>query len=442
MRALLVFETPTERRRVPSSQPPLGICYVASYLESRGIQADIVDCHVQKLDVSAAEYDVAFFGVNVGNYQNSLRTMQALKSENPRLRIVIGGPHTLTRARAYMTHAFVDAVIIGEAELTAYELMVQKPHAVRGLLTRTVAGKTVYTGDRPLNLDLDSLPFPALHKVPLEKYRIAYGRHNITSNITTSRGCPGRCIFCSHSPVWRARSAHNVVAEIEWQVQELGVEDIAFSDDSFTQDRKRVVEICERLKERGIGVRWQLRNGIRADRVDYELLELMRDAGLWLVTVSPESGSAESLRKIRKGISLEQFRDAVSWCNDLGILTIACFTIGYPWETPEHLEQTLSFARDLPASFIQFSRVVPIEGTPLYGMLNSDKMDVSTEKSFYSGGMQHSDLRMPEAEVHEFIRRAYRTTLFSPRRLRRLMKQIPAREIRRLAMFALSSESI
>src|SRR3989338_1008868 len=434
---LIIFQTPKKMELYVNTLPPLGMLGIASFLESRGIPTDVVDCYVQKLDVNFAEYDVICFAVNISNLQNTLDTIKLIKEQYPNKKIVVGGPQTLGKGQFYINQKDIDAVIIGEGEFTLYEyLTIPDKTKVAGLLIRDANGKPFYTGNRKLTFNLDIFPFPALDKVPLKKYNMPVKQAHPISSIVTSRGCPSKCIFCFHSTVWRQASAEHVIDEIEWQVNELGVREICINDDNFTLNRQRAWDVCEGIIKRNIDVHIQLKNGIRVDKVDRELLEKLKEAGVWLVAVAPETGSLETLEKIKKEFTLDRVKQVVGWCKELDLTTYALFMIGFPWETKQHVEQTIKFANELDTDFCQFTRVYPMENTPLYNMMNLRPINEFGEDGFQHGTTKYSGMKLKEDEVAELIKRAFRSVYFKPKRALRILKNLSLTDIYYLAKYA------
>ena len=225
-------------------------------------------------------------------------------------------------------------------------------------------------------------------------------------------------------------------------MNELGVKELAVNDDNFTLNRQRVLDICKGIIDKGIEVKWQLKNGIRADKVDYELLKEMHKAGLWLVSIAPETGSPESLRRIRKDFSFEDVRRVVRWCKELGLATFSFFMVGFPWETRKNLEETMAFSKELDTDLVQFGRVLPLEGTPLYEQMGLRPTDEFEENAFLHGGMKHDNLLLSPEEIHDFIRSANRSHYLRPKKMSRLLRILHMRDILSLARYAYASQSI
>jgi len=242
-------------------------------------------------------------------------------------------------------------------------------------------GKLVLTAQRPVIEDLDSLPFPARHLLPMDVYNEVVRENPLRGEICkpmtimiTSRGCPFNCVFCSNCIVWgkrwRGRSPENVVDEIEHVVKTYGIEQIDFYDDNMTLDRKRMEGICDLIVNRGVRVEWFTPNGIRADTLDEDLLRKMKRAGCKKIRLAPESGVQRVVNEvIEKNLDLKSVQQAVVAAKKVGIGVGLFFVIGLIGETKADIEETIRFAyrlRRLGADSFIFSIAAPIYGTELY----------------------------------------------------------------------------
>ena len=183
----------------------------------------------------------------------------------------------------------------------------------------------------------------------------------------SSRGCPFRCTFCDKTVSgsgWRARSAGDVVDELEWCQRTLGIGSVCIFDDNFTLRRRRVVAICEEILRRGLDIHWKCE--ARVDGVTPELAALMAAAGCQTVAFGVESANQASLDVLRKDQRVDQAEAALAACHAAGIETVAYVLIGIPGEGPEQALETLRFARRSGVDFIQFSTLSPFPGTELH----------------------------------------------------------------------------
>ncbi len=310
-----------------------------------------------------------------------------VKQVNKNIAIALIGLHPSARPAECLRQPNVDFVVIGEPEQTVLELAGMLEQGRKGELRKVKGigfvenGETVITAPRPPIQDLDSLPFPARHLLPMKQFFEAAKKMPISGNLRkpsvrmlTSRGCPYGCIFCSNHIVmgrqWRARSAENVVAEIEHIIATYGIRQIDFLDDNIAFDRKRLETICDLIVEKGLNVEWCTPNGVRADCLDSELLAKMRKAGCVSILIAPESGVQRVVDQIiKKKQDLRKVEEVVVAARKLGIKVGCFFIIGMIGETKDDIKATIQYAyklRKLGADRFYFSYATPLYGTELY----------------------------------------------------------------------------
>lgn len=440
-RVLLIYQSPIQKRFYLNFSPPLGILSISSYLSEKGIENRVLDCFIEDLgDLNIKDYDILGFSVNKSNVTNSLRYAQESKRKFPQKEIVFGGPQCTEDPGYFIKKEFIDAVVIGEGEETFYEYLTNEDsHKVKGLYFKDKNSQVVFTGSREYIDNLDMLPFPALDKIDIRKYGFIPKKALPTSSIVTSRGCPYSCTFCFHSLgyKWRARSAENVVDEIEWQVNSLKVKEICILDDNFSLDRARVEKICDLIIKRRIKVNFQLATGIRVDTLDRELLLKLKEAGFYLVSIAPESGNLDTKKRIKKNFDSNKMKDLVTCCKDLGLRTFAFFIIGFPWEDRKEIENTIRFAIELDTDFVKFTRFVLTPSIPIWHEIHDSNMiksvDSGVEQSYFYGG---SNL------VREIMRMAYRRFYLRPQKILKLLKITRLDDLLCLAKYAFNTRNI
>jgi len=236
---------------------------------------------------------------------------------------------------------------------------------IRGLAWRE-GGEVVVNLPRPFIADLDDLPMPMHELLPLEKYRMPLIKGAFTF-IVTSRGCPAGCTYCikhvSYQYSARLRSPKLIMEEL-WRLKELGIDNIHMYADLFTVNREQVMELCERMIEEEIGIRWTCNS--RVDYVDEEMLKKMGRAGNWLISWGIESGNEQILKHARKGAYPDKAERALKWAREAGIKNWGYFIIGLPGETEETIRETIEFAKRLPLDIALFHVAAPYPGTPFF----------------------------------------------------------------------------
>jgi radical SAM superfamily enzyme YgiQ (UPF0313 family) len=361
--------TPYPLEEAPS--PPLGLAYAAAACEAAGATVRIFDYIVSRYTpeklceaLDAFQPDVVGAGSVTMNFPDAVRIIRDAKRHRPSIITMMGGPHvSFDIKNTLMTCPELDLIVVGEGEQTLMELIPvikdrQAWKDIRGIAFRE-EGRIVVTEPRDLIEDLDSLPLPARHLLPISRYQ-ALG---YPVSIITSRGCPNRCIFCLGRRMvgyrGRFRSPSLVVDEIE-HILSLGFTRINVADDLFTANKERVRILCEEIGRRGIDFGWSA--FARVNTVDLETLTLMRRTGCDCVSFGIESGNPEMLKRIRKGITLDQARKAVQYCKEADILPHASFMVGLPGDAPEIMEETSRFAEELDISY-GYHFFAPFPGT-------------------------------------------------------------------------------
>jgi anaerobic magnesium-protoporphyrin IX monomethyl ester cyclase len=266
---------------------------------------------------------------------------------------------------------------------------------IKGLVWRN-GSNVVVNPDRPLIRNLDDLPLPRHDLLPLSDYRAPLVRGPYAF-VVTSRGCPANCRFCikhvSYGRSVRFRSPENILAELE-QLVGLGVRSVHMYADLFTVSREQVVDLCQLILERGLRLRWTCNS--RVDFVDAEMLELMSQAGCWMISWGIESGSEQILRRVRKGIRIEQVERALRWAKDAGILNWGYFIIGLPGETRETIQETIRFSKKLPLDLALFHIAAPHPGTPFFFEV--------VEQGWFRPGTEWEQVDMDRSTVLDYPR--------------------------------------
>ncbi|HOC61273.1 MAG TPA: radical SAM protein [Smithellaceae bacterium] len=381
---IAVIAAPYPLEEFPS--PPLGISYVAAAFEKAGCEVRIFDYIIssysrEKLAAQLAEFqpDAVGAGCVTLNFYDAQRILRDVKSCNPDILTMIGGPHVSFTAEETLKHyPEIDVVFLGEADDTIVEFVPlmfdrEKWPGVLGIAYRQDE-QIIRNGRRDLIQDIDHVPMPLRRLLSSSRYR-ALG---FSVSMITGRGCPHGCIFCVGRKMVgakvRRRSPKLVLDEIE-EILGLGYERINIADDLFASDTERVKIICNGIQERNLKFIWSA--FARVDTVTQEMFDAMASAGCDSVSFGVESGNPEMLKRIRKGIKLDQVRTSVIMCKQAGMIPHASFMVGLPGETRETLRQTAEFAKSLDIQY-GYHYLTPFPGTTLCEKIHKYDLEILT----------------------------------------------------------------
>ncbi len=356
--------------------PPLGLLYLAAYLEREGYRPEVKDLCVEKGskgDIRFRDYDVVGIGTDTTRYYNALRIARTAQREG--CTVIMGGPHPCFVDEEVLNTNQVDFVVRGEGESTLHELLVelQKERGefsrVKGISFRR-NGHIVRTPQREFIEDIDHLPLPARHLIDMDNYRkTKFGNRDITPMIT-SRGCPSNCSFCSSSTFfgrkWRSRSVPSILREIEELYYRYHFKAIAFVDDNFTLFPKRVMELSEGIIQRNLDIWWW--NLSRVDTIvgNEPMLKKMHRAGGKSIFIGVESPHRPSLEEFGKRSDIGMAERAVGVLKRNGFEIFASYILGGLGETGKAVNETIRWAKRLDTNVAQFCILTPYPGTALY----------------------------------------------------------------------------
>lgn len=338
--------------------PPLGLAYIASYLKQNGVNASVLDASsfswksLKKAVKEKAPYIVGITCWTVERGQ-SFKVARLVKEILPNAKIIMGGHHATAFPEHMFRLAHVDAVVIGEGESTTLEVVKAFLNGgdlskIRGIAYQS-DGMPIITEPRDFIKDLDMIPFPSYDDFNLDEY-IGLPEAKVRSTaIITSRGCPHRCTFCSASKFWkrkwRARTAENVLDEVEWLYKDYRVRAFMFFDDNFTIMKERAMEICQGILERGLHILWVACSHV--NQVDKELLDWMKKAGCYRIDYGVESGSPKILKNVKKGQTVEQIQKAFKLTHEAGIKPRAYLMVGNPGEDEVTIAETVELMKKI-----------------------------------------------------------------------------------------------
>ncbi len=408
--------------------PPLGLAYLASTLEAQGRRVEILDAY--SLGWSWDQFEQAIIDrkpdvLGLGTMTPVAPTAwRAARIARPHVKhIVLGGPHpTAVKHQVFTDCPEIDHAISGEGEETIGPYLDWLESSSDQPPPAGVIARGHPLTPRQPTTNIDDIPTPARHLLPQHTYRYLLATRPGFATMITSRGCPFRCAFCDKSVSgsrWRARTAENVVGEMEELVRHHGVGFINIYDDNFTLDRKRVRLICEEILRRDLDIEWKCEG--RVDGVDLALLTLMRRAGCRTIAYGVESANRQTLEMLRKDITIEQTIRAFSDTRSAGLRALAYIILGSPGESRADVKRTIRFVKEIDADYVQFSSLTALPGTPLYAM-GAHRESTSVLGPVDSETHRETCTSLTEEELDSLMRTAWRQFWIRPKPMARLAR--------------------
>ena len=436
-KALLV--QPNYRQKKDSAiwgiSPPINLAYIAAVLEDANIEVEILDANL--LDLSpqqvvhrAIETKADIVGISILTPAHNY-SVSVAKLLPKTILSVAGGAHAASIPDELLKDGF-DVVVRGEGEYTMLDL-------VRGTSINDIHGVSyIKNGDIVNNkgrspIDPNSLPFPARHLLFKNGVDRPYSSEGTKffpwSPIITARGCPYRCYYCNKvtfGTSFAPRSPENVIEEMVELVSKYKVKEINVYDDCFNFDMDRAGQILDLMIENKLRPYLRFSNGLRADRINAELLSKMKKAGCNYIAYGIESGSQEVLDNIPKAIKLDAVRKAVALTRKQKITTVGFFMLGLIGETEESMQETINLAKELDLDVALFNIAIPYPGTRMWHMIKEKgRLLLSNWDDYYhtSGKMvyEYPDTASPEM-VERMLKKAVKDFYFRPKYI---IKQIP-----------------
>ena len=362
---------------------PIGIMSVAAYLRRElGCEVRIIDIRLQDLDrpgleSALREFSPSVVGISALTFESDAIgwIAAAAKAVDPRIPVLLGGPHATAYPQRAVAIPGVDYLVQGEGEIAASRLIEclregGDPSSVEGLVFER-DGRIVDTGRAELIEELDRLPMPAYDLIPLEPYRhfdrFSRSGSGLYAGLFSSRGCPYLCVYCHNlfGKKFRARSARSLFDEIRYLHDAYGVREFEIYDDIFNLDRDSLLAFCDLVIESGLRVSLVFANGLRGDLLDEEQLERLRRAGTVYISFAVETGSPRIQKLIHKNIRLDAIARNIETAHRLGIHPHGFFMVGFPTETLQDMQMTVDFLLRSKLHTFNLFTAMPFEGTRL-----------------------------------------------------------------------------
>ncbi|HUJ19821.1 MAG TPA: radical SAM protein [Nitrospirota bacterium] len=394
MRVLLVnpfgsnwVEGSDDKSETAIRMAPNGLLSIAAYLEQRGIETAIHDCRGPVTRVGTADVlarvsdfrpDMVGFTAVTSSFLNAYHQAEAIKESWPGVKIVVGGVH-VSALRGSILERFpaIDLLVTGEGEKAMAELAAgAKPETVQGLVFRD-GGTIRDNGIRTDLCELDSLPFPAYHKLDgfpgsFEAALFNYPK-TPTATVISSRGCPYQCSYCDRSVYrrsFRFNSAEYLYEHMAFLKKRFHIRHVFFYDDLFTFNRERIEKFCNLLREKPLKMTFNC--AVRVGHADDEMLRMLKASGCWMVSVGIESGAPEILARHKTKIDFPEMRSTVRRIQKAGLRAKGLFMMGLPGETEETVKVTTDFINGLELDDMNMTKFTPFPGSPIYQTIREE----------------------------------------------------------------------
>jgi len=399
---------PTFNYATPVMHPPLYLAYAASYIRSLDYDVSLIDAPVHAITVESfirmvndLSPDLFVFETSTPSFNNDLKVAEMIKQRNPNILCVFLGTHVTACAEECLNNPVIDALVLGEYELSLAEYISRGPENTPGIAYRTKDGLTKINNKREFCSSIDIFPPPARDLLPNYKYFDPILKNPFTF-VISGRGCPYPCTFCNWPEhltgrIVRKRDPRKIVDELDELSQKYSFKSILFNDDTFTADKEHARQVASEITKRGLRIKWGCY--ARADFDDIEVLKSLRKAGCFLLKIGVETADDVIQKNVKKNYDLDRVKKAVKKMLSLGFHVHATFAFGLPGETEETMNKTIRYAKDLNATTVQFSIAVPYPGTEFYNYLKRKDYLLT----------QNWDDYMPLKPIYEYPHLSYRT---------------------------------
>jgi len=372
-----------KEQKIMRPYPTLGLLYISAYLKEEGKKVSLIDSTFETIaewrqSILIQQPDVVAFYINLMTKVEVLRQLEYLKRQLPNTTFVAGGPDITYNQQEYLNAGF-DVLVIGEGEQTMLELI----NALEsGSNLDTVAGIS-FIKDGTLNQnesrvkikEMPSLPFPDRSAIPFEKYLQVWQEHHgkRTANISTQRGCPYTCKWCStavYGQSYRRNAPEKVVEEILHLRDDFNVEALWFVDDVFTVSHKWIDQLRTEFAKNDLSIPFEIIT--RAERLNEKVLQQLKEMGCFRIWIGAESGSQRIIDKMDRRVTLEKVQEMMQLTQKLGMEAGTFIMVGYPGETHDDIRATMDHIKKCNPDLLTITRAYPIKGTDLYSEIETE----------------------------------------------------------------------
>ncbi|MDH7517018.1 MAG: radical SAM protein [Candidatus Thermoplasmatota archaeon] len=419
--------------------PPLGLLYIARVLEEDGDKVTLFDFSAenfeeQKIIKAMKKTDIVGITVLSFSLENVTKIIKTIRKTKPRIKVIIGGPHCTLFPEKALEETQADISIQGDGELVINDIKkaIREENNFSDIPGIYYREKNQMKKGGPLKLveNLDEIHFPARHLANKYNYGNQYNpkiKNGEFTSLITSRGCPYRCRFCSRNSVsmkkYRTRSTKNIIEELK-EIKEEKYRYVAIMDDSFLSNKKQVHELFDEIIKQKLDLKFII-TAARVDAADEMLFKKMKKAGVTHIQYGLESGNQNVLDFYNKKITVDRIQKAVNLSHKLGFFNMGSFILGAPFETRQHFEKTIKFAKKLPLDSVSFVTLKYMAGSELW--YNAVKEGKITENNYLVQADSKKGLgTLTEEEILRYCKRArseyYRRPTFILKLLKKSLK--------------------
>lgn len=424
------------KRLVSYEFPSIGLAYIAAVLDKNKVKVTIIDQFVQNIDdsevlriIKEKSPDIVGFSCLTHNMGTVKKIVKELKNFSSPPMIILGNTHAAVFSEDLLRQGLADIVIRGEGEYSMLEIVqaVEQGKNLNGIKGISfIKDNVIYRNfDREPILDLDELPYPAWHLFNLNFYPLLL-LNGPALPIRTSRGCPYDCYFCVQDKTFKAprlRAVKNVIDELDYMRNKFNISNFVLLDAYFPFTIKYGFDFCDEIKRRKLDkkIKWGIET--RVDKVNFELLKEMKEAGLRLVLYGFEVGNQKVLDSLQKKTTAETAKKVAGQTKKIGIIFQGLFILGLPGETKETCEQTIRFSRELNCDIVKFNLAMPFPGSQFYEdykdkipdmLSNPEQFDSWHIWSSYAGNPVYTPEGMTGKELISLQKKAMRQFYIRP----------------------------
>jgi len=418
--------------------PPVTLATMAGMLLGEGIEVKLSDCIVEGINfeqlgnqIRKFMPDLLVINTATASIYSDLLSAGIAKDISSSIKtLAFGLQVTALPDEAFALEEHLDFVIRGEPEFCLRELVKSMRgggnfSGIEGLSYRQNS-KIRHNVNRPFEQDLNELGVPAWELIDTKNYLLPLSEEPFLL-ITTSKGCPHSCVFCPAKPFYgsklRLRAPQVICEELSYVKEKIGVRQFLIWSESFTEDRDYVISLCQNIIDKKLEIKWVCNS--RVDKVDLEMLEIMKKAGCWMIGYGIESGEQKILDGANKGVTVEQIEQAITLANRVGLEIAGHVIFGLPGETKETARKTIRWLNKLPINFAQFYCAVPWPTTQLYSIARENRWLVTDNWEFFEQNKCILNTgKIGTKDVERLRRKAMASFYLSPARIIRLARKI------------------